>query len=935
MFVLGLVLLIASDLTEWESHFSGGKWEPSLEAAEMTLASDSSSAEAWAALSFSMSVMSMQDEALTSAERALAEDSSSALAWGALGRATLSFDTDAAFEAFTISLGLDPSMPLSTVGLAHILVMDGSYNEASDLLDQAFLIDPSWLSLWLEKIQVLQYLDEFGAAREMASEALERWPDSYQVLLEYGWIMEMLGKPDSAEETYRRVAELYTEDTEALISLGLMYESMWSYGEAVKTYREALDRNPGYSWLLGEMGLCFESAGNPDAAAGSYFEAWELDPGYAFAAYRLGYLAEEESDTESALEWYSACTAADPSFVDAWISIGLLNEDIGDLEAAETAYRSALEQDPGESWTWGELGAVLEQLGRYEEAGEAYETGVALFPDYIWAWEQRGILLENMDQLEEAAAWYLLATERTDPGPWLLGELGFVLEQLELVDSAMVYYREAIAVDSTYLFGMMRLAPLESSEGRTSVALGIWDDYLAAGGDQSTAMTEQVLLLESLGRMEEADSLTEFIAAEHLSAWVDMAYRYAVTDPDHALEICARAEADGMGGDGFLWSDLAVLYGSLEEHELAQSSFTRATELSPEETGIWYEWGYYLFNEDLDEEAADKYRIMVGLDSLSFDAWSSLGEATLFSEQYDEASFALERALELDTRSQWVLAYIGLVYEQTGYPDKALDYYFRSLSVSPGYDYTETRIREITDTGFDPEWNRRQTRRFNASLFVDTRAENGNVRERQYSVGAEISYDYDGRGSLVSLEADYALRETNEAHLNDFTWASTRISLERVLSGQFSAEVSSYWDRQPGTVRPWQISSYMSLGYDSWVTDWLWVSPTLGIGLVNTHWSSGLESRRTDRTTMYGSVALWLEFEETLWPALWLWGDFYQQPDNAEELITNGLAELTFDVWDPLSLTLGYSVAYTRRPLFSYWEKYDTELYSRLNVRIF
>ncbi len=924
---------MAVDLSGWRAHFSEGDWESALETAETMLQEDSTSSEVWAALSFSQSVMRMEHEAISSAEMALDEDSLSAMAWGSLGRAVLSSDPDAAAESFIRSLELDPSMTLSSVGLAHTMIMTGKYQEASDLLDEVLAVDPSWISLWLEKIQVLEYLDEYAAALEVVIEALQRWPDSYQMLLKYAWIMEMLNKYDSAEETYRHVAELHPEDTEALISLGLMFESQNQFGLAVKIYREALSRDPYYSWIFGEIGLCLESAGNPTAAAESYRAAWQVDPEYSFAAYRLGYLAEMEGDIDIALEWYSICVDGDPSFVDAWISIGLLNEDLGDLEQAEAAYRAALEQDAGGSWTWGELGAVLEQMARYDEAGEAYEMGVSLFPDYIWAWEQRGMLLENSGDLEGAAEWYLLATEKTKPGPWLLGELGFVLEQLDLPDSAMIFYREALAIDTSYAFGMMRLAPLEASAGRTAEALEIWQSYVLAGGDESTAMSEQVLLLESLGRMEEADSLAQMMIESYPSAWVDMAYRYSITDPGRALIIGARAEADGST-DGYFWSDLAVLYGSLDEHELAQASFARAAELAPDSTDIWLEWGFYLYNEDMNKEAADKFRITVGLDSLSFDGWSSLGEACLFAEQYEEAGYALERALELEPGSAWVLAYIGLVYEQTGYPDKALDYYFLSLSVSPGYDYTESRIREITDTAFDAEWNRQQSRRLNASLWVDTRAENGNTRERQYSAGATLTYDYDGNGSVVSLEADYGLRETDKAHLSDYSWASTRISIERVLSGYMTMEASSYWDRQPGTVRPWQISSYMSLGYNKWVTDWLWTSPTLGIGLVNTHWSSGFDSRRTDITTLYGSVAFWLEFKDTFLPTLWLWGDFYRPPENPAGLMTNALAELTFEVWQPVSLTLGYSVGYTRKPFFSYWEKYNTEIYSRLNLRI-
>jgi tetratricopeptide (TPR) repeat protein len=928
------LLLSQGSLEGWRTGYAAGAWDASLDQAVQTLLEDSTDADAWAALSFSEAVLDSIPAARSHAMMALSLDSTSAMAWGAFGRVLLLEDLDSAVDAFSRSLELDSGFVLSAAGLAHACVAQGNSVEASTILEEAMRRDPGWVSLWMESIQTLEYEQDYEKALLLADSALDIWPGSTLLLIEKGWILECLCKYESAGEAYRAAAQLDPEDTESLIALGLMHESLGDYGRAMKAYRDAEERDPVYAWLQGEMALCLESAGNPEGAMDLYIRGIDLDPDYAFAMYRLGCISEDLGSPDEAILWFSRCVESDPAFVDAWISIGLHHEDQGDLAEAEAAYREALVQDPANSWTWGELGAVLEQMGRSEEAAEAYEQGVAIFPDYIWAWEQRGILYEDDGDLEAAAAWYLLATERTEPSSWLLGEMGYVLEQLELPDSAMVFYNRAVDMDSTYTFGMMRLAPLEADAGRIDIALSLWDRFREAGGDEYVAMGETVLLLEGSGRQAEADSIEVLLLDAYPLAWIDLAYNRFFTDPEAAVKLAERAESSGLAGDALLWTDLAVLYGGLEMEDGAEACFDSAAVLAPDDPDVWMRWGDYLFERDRDDEAADKYREAVRLDSLSFDGWSRLGEALLFAKRYEEARAALGTALEMDPGSQWVLAYMGLVYEQTGDPVTALDYYFQSLSVSPGYDYTETRIREITDTGFDVEWNRKSSRTLNISAWSDTRAENGNLREREYSVGGMLSYQYDPLGSLVSLEADYSLLETEEDYESDYTWSSAALSIERKVSEYFSMEASSSWDRQPGTVRPWQISSYFSLGYNRWILDWLWVSPTLGVGLVDTHWSSGTASRRIDAMSLYGSLAVWLEDEESSLPALWLWGDFFSPPEDPGELITNSLIELTFEVWDPLSLTLGYSVSYTRRPLFSYWEKYDTEVYSRLNVRL-
>ena len=930
-----LTVLAALNLAGWQEGYSSGNWDYAYSQAEIAVADDSTNSDAWAALAFSASALGYYDEASEYARKAVELDSCSAMAWCALGRAS-SESLEESLTDYQTALSYDSTLVLGYVGQAHCLMLQESYSEALDVLTVAMGIDPSWISIWLKKAELYRYQSEFEMAMACVNEALREWPHNIHLMSEASWIMELTDKFEAAEIIYRKIADAYPDDTDCLIDLGLMLESQDRYPEAIKVYRELLRRDPESYLSLGEIGICYENIGSFDAAHRSYLEGIAMHPDYAFAQYRLGLLAEEDGDFEEAVRWYIECTESDVSYLDAWIAQGLMYEAMGDYAAAETAYRKALEIDPEYSWTWGELGLVLEQLEKFEEAGEAYENGVAVDSEYLYAWERRGVLFENDGDLEAAADWYERAiTETAYPGIWLLGELGFVLEQLGNTENAAIYYTEALSVDSTYVFGYQRLAPLLAQSGRTEEALVLWESYIEAGGVESTAICEKELIYESTGRDHEADSLTALIADEYPYAWVDLAWSYTIVNPEISFQLVRKAEAESVTDDHEFWLELAGLYVELGEEDEVRRSYEAASGIAPDSINVWLEWGNYLFEEDEDEEAAQKYRQAIEIDSLSFSAWSGLGEALLFSGQYDDALVALERSLELDSLSSWICAYIGMAYKYKGDSDRAMDYYFQALSISPGYDYAEQRIREITDVGFDPQWNRREARRFNVMLYVDTRVDNGNVRERRYSGGLEISLEYDAAGSEASLETDYSLIETSKDYESDYTWANVTMSIDRVLSDYFTVSASSSWDRQPRTVRPWQISSYFSLAYKKWLNDWLWVSPSTGIGQVNTHWASGFENERTDRTTLYGSISLWISVDDSPWPSFWFWGNFYIPPDDPDNTQINGLAELTFEMWDPLSLTFGYDVGYERTPVYDYWEKYDTEFYSRLNLRLF
>ncbi|OPL19906.1 MAG: hypothetical protein AVO35_00120 [Candidatus Aegiribacteria sp. MLS_C] len=935
MTVLLICIIQAADLSGWAEAFAEGDWEGSYLQASTAVGSDSSSADAWAALSISAGARGFLDEAEEYARNAVGLDSLSAMAWGALARTA--GDTGLSLEMFERSLELDPELVPSMVGRARCLMTMDRVTEALEQLEAAEAADPEWVSVWLSRSEVYRYMTDFPSAKETVNDALSIWPENRLLLSEAAWLAELTGRYAAAEEIYRKIIRDHPEETTSLVDLGMLLENQGRYGEAVKVYRELFRRDPSDHWCMGEIGICLEMAGDTAGARRSYLEGLQLEPGYSFALYRLGLLAEGEGNADEALEWYSQCVEADPGFVEAWIAMGLMQEDRMDYAEAERMYRRALEEDPYYAWAWGELGLVLEQLGRPVEAGEAYESGIGADSGYVWAWEQRGILLEDLGDLEAAAEWYTEAVSvLEEPGVWLMGELGFVLEQLGRDGEAAHWYSQAVETDSSYTFGLQRLAPILSRSGDHREALSLWNAYLDAGGYTSTALAEKVLIYEDIGEPVTADSLRTILSEEYPYAWVDLAWTYSLADPAISLEIAERAEEEaGTSNDQELWLLLAGIYDELGEVGAADRSYSAAAQLAPDSLDVWLEWGYFLFDRDREEEAVEKYCAAAAIDSNSFSAWSGLGEALLFSDRYDEALEALERSLELDPGSPWIYAYIGLAWEQKGNSEMAMDNYFRALSLSPGYDYAESRIRGITDTGYDPDWHRRRSRRLYASLYVDTRVNNGNVRERDYSGGLEVSYQYDGRGSEVMLEADHRFIETSKDYASDYSWTMVTASIERVLTDHFTTTASSSWDRQPGTVRPWQISSYLSFGYRKWLLDWLWFTPSLGIGQVNTHWASGLENERTDRTTFYGALSIWLEDEGSRLPSLWLWGNFYLPPDESELLLTNCLAELTFDMWDPLSLTLGYSIGYTRTPAYDFWEKYDTEFYSRLNLRLY
>jgi tetratricopeptide (TPR) repeat protein len=761
-------------------------------------------------------------------------------------------------------------------------------------------------------------------------------PAVVPVLVEKGRLMEGLGLADSACSAYSAALALDPENVPALQGFGLACESLGRMAEALKAYRRLIDAAPDYAWAYGELGFVFEALARPDSARAAYMAGLDLDPGYAWAALRLGLLAQDESDIDGAREWLATATRLDPFMQEAWVDRGLVEEDSGDYDAAAVFYRQALTLDSTDTWTWGELGYVLSTSGRPGEAAQAYETAIGIDSSYSWGWEQRGLLFEDEGRGDLAISWYRRAWEVLDsagvgPSPWMLGELGMLLGQEGLSDSAAVCFELALEIDGSYSFGTLSLGRLYAIQGRTDEAEDLLLRYAGLAFDSAMVYAELSTMYLAAGDSSRADSLRSLAMETDGSAFVDLAWSYFYTGHlDRASIAAATAMEIGIPSVDD-WLSLADLYAAIEDADGRQACYQAASVRFPDEISLWMSWGSALSLADDYEEAEGKFRRAVELDSLSVDAWNYLGESLLFQDRFDEARAALDSALALDGSSVFAVCYLGLIEERRGDPDTALDRYLEALRISPGYSYAEERIRSITDPSYDAGWWREEYSPLAASVWADVSLEYGNTEHRTYSGGADASWTYGSRGSRVQAEFSGTLEKLESRKLENTAYAS--VWADYFITQALYVEASSSWDRQPETVRPWQISSYSSVGYKEWIRDWLWISPEVGAGVIETQWY--MAEKRTSQVTAFFSFGIWMEKSGTLLPTLWVSSSCYVPPDKPENLIASGNAEISIDVWDRLSLSVGCYLDFTNRPVVSSWERLDSELYTRLSLSVF
>ncbi len=862
------------------------------------------------------------DGALEMVSKCLSSDSSDFRSWAVLGALLTESDREGAGEALRRAMELAPEdEPVLLEFLAYLDLVSSRPEEALNRALQALNADPGFAPAALTAAWALEDLHRLPEAVEVLDRGLAVSPFAFVLMEEKAALLRSIGIPGSAGMIPEGPVPSDPGGTGTRRPPDARCREAGVPGPAVKTFREFLERNPDDYRTWGQLGLLLERLGRFEAAEDCYREGIAVNPAYGWAYQRLATLTDDLGEKLFLLE---SAVSADTASGQAWVDLGLAYEDAGDMQAAADAFRKSLDLQPS-SWTWVELGWTLESLGRPEEAAQAYENGVGLDSSYACGWQRRGVLLRESGDDPAALEWFTRALPHIGEDPWTLGEMGNILLKADDTEGALAMFERAAAANPDNAYALLNLAMLCRITGDYPSALAGIEGYMRSPAAEEEVWTvEKSFILSDRGGTSPADSLENLAPGR----WAYTRYGWNALGLGFPLEAARAADsAMSLEGEGpWDWIDLGNLFERLNRVDKAAACFQAAEEAAGEDVeahreiaGFFYRTGDY---------AGAGNRLT---EALSFDSTAAvlaeLGEARLFEGRLGEAERALNAALERDPSSVFAMCYLGLLEERRGRPESAARWYLDALRIAPGYSYAESRILYITGGDYDRLWNQEHYSPFSWNLWADLSFSRGNQEESAVSGGASLGLNCP-RGSSVRLSGSVRLDEKNGERERESAYAS--LTAEYFFTERVYAGFSSSWDRQPLTVRPWQVSSYLAAGWKSWPTDWMWLAPEAGVGLVNTRWSVGEE--RTDRLTSFVSFGVWMHRPISPLPNLWLGGGLYLPPGDVEHTVSYAGSELDFDLSDLLSLVLGMSLDYTRTPAVESWEKTDLDYYLRLRL---
>jgi tetratricopeptide (TPR) repeat protein len=390
-----------------------------------------------------------------------------------------------------------------------------------------------------------------------------------------------------AEEQLKLALEIGQESETIWYDLGILLNDQGCKGEAERAYRQALQANPKFAQAWSNLGVLLFDLGRKDEAEASYRQALQVDPRYASAWSNLGNLLGDLGRKDEAEAAYLKAVQVYPKFAQAWSNLGNLLSDLGRKDEAEAAYRQALQTNPRYASAWYNLGGLLDDLGRRDEAEDSYRQALQADPMLVQAWSDLGVLLKDQGREDEAETAYLQALQIDPQNANVWSNLGLLLNGLGRKKEAEDAYRHALDANPQDANTWYNLGNLLGDLGRKGEAETAYRQALQVNPKFAQAWSNLGVLVDDLGRRDEAE--TAFRQAlqadpQYAQAWSNLGI--FLRTHDRLDEACGALEQAVLHApdDSICHAGLGAVYRKLGRHEEATQEFTRARELSKDES---------------------------------------------------------------------------------------------------------------------------------------------------------------------------------------------------------------------------------------------------------------------------------------------------------------------------------------------------------------
>lgn len=288
---------------------------------------------------------------------------------------------DAADEAWSKALALDPTLSEALDGLAAVAEERGRLDEAIRLR-RRLAEEGSSAEAWRSLAVLLERRGDEKALLEVWKKVVHLEPDKSQGWKNLGMILLRQGHPDEAAGAFRRQVDLAGDDGEAWRDLGLALLQAGKAGEAAEALYRASALRSGDKVVWEGLGRAWKALGRLRDAEGAYRRALEIDAEKSDWHYELGLALLGQNRFPEAVEALQRAVEGGGTTPSYRLALARALTGAGRDGEARSLLEEQMKASPSlEGWLL--LAHLQERRGAHREAAVAFEAARRLDPKAV------------------------------------------------------------------------------------------------------------------------------------------------------------------------------------------------------------------------------------------------------------------------------------------------------------------------------------------------------------------------------------------------------------------------------------------------------------------------------------------------------------------------------------------------------------------------
>ncbi|MFC1643864.1 tetratricopeptide repeat protein [Candidatus Omnitrophota bacterium] len=357
-------------------------------------------------------------------------------------------DTEAAVAQYKKALAYKKDIGEIYLNLGSDFLLLGKFDEASETLNQAVVLDPESVKSYLLLAIIHTAKGEFEKAQQQYEEALRHDPENLKVLTFLSDLFVVQQKLDKAAEVYEKILRIRKDDAFIYFNLGIIYSKLDLLDKAEENLQKAIEVDEDYFEAQMVLGFIYEVEGKYAEAIKQYKKVAEVDELNRDAHVRLGQLYYRMGRTDDAIAENRILMQLDTHSPEPYLrnfSIYVSGKDYG---KAQEVLDEALQKGISTAVIYASLGYLASLEKDYKKAVDYYTVAAEKDPASAIYRFYSATALDRSGRREEA----LKVLEEIVSGEGAIAEaynyLGYLYaEEGRDLDRAVTLIKKALAID--------------------------------------------------------------------------------------------------------------------------------------------------------------------------------------------------------------------------------------------------------------------------------------------------------------------------------------------------------------------------------------------------------------------------------------------------------------------------------------------------------